>query len=86
MKKFFAILVSALMVFTMMTPVMADSRAVSDEASLIEAIANSNGDTIVLENDIVLSQSVKIDDGSSVVIDLNSHSISFETNKNFMVK
>ena len=56
MKKFFAILVSALMVFTMMTPVMADSRAVSDGASLIEAIDNSNGNTIVLENDIVLNQ------------------------------
>lgn len=85
MKKFFAILVSALMVFTMMTPVMADSRAVSDGASLIEAIDNSNGNTIVLENDIVLNQSVNIDNESSVVIDLNSHSISFETNKNFII-
>ncbi len=78
MKKFFAILVSALMVYTMMTPVMAEGTdtIVSNEEQFVNAINDPTVSSIVLNEDFTLNTMVTID--KDLVINFNGKTITYD--------
>ncbi len=89
MKKFFAILVSALMVFTMMTPVMAEENVyqVSNEtySTMQEAVDACQTDvecTILVKSSKVLNDDeyAIITSGKDITLDLNGNTLSISSN------
>lgn len=65
--------------------VKADTIDVVNEDNLKSCIETS-GNICKLTNDITATTTIEIKDGVNVVVDLNSHNITFEKNKSFLVQ
>ena len=83
MKKLLSVLVSALMIFTSGTVVMASNQSITECDSyegIVNTITNNESTTIQLTKNVNLDDTVKIEEGKDVTIDLNGYTIFLDAN------